>query len=228
MNSMQDEEKTENIQNKRMINYLLFNKYITIEIAVAMEKIEREFFVPSEFVSSAYLDLPLPIGYGQTISAPSMVGMMLKELMIKKGMKVLEIGTGSGWQTALLAFLVGENGKVYSVERIQDLANRAEERIKNLGIKNVEIKIGDGTLGMKENAPFDRIIVSASAPEIPKPLIEQLANEGKMLIPIGSGYWQELILVEKDKNGKISTRQILPVMFVPLVGKFAYPENNSE
>jgi len=225
---MQDEEKTENIQNKKMINYLLFNKYITIEIAVAMEKIEREFFVPSEFASSAYLDLPLPIGYGQTISAPSMVGIMLKELMVKKGMKVLEIGTGSGWQTALLAFLVGENGKVYSVEKIQDLASKAEERIKNLGIKNMEIKIGDGTLGMKENAPFDRIIVSASAPEIPKPLIEQLANEGKMLIPIGSGYWQELILVEKDKNGKISTRQILPVMFVPLVGKFAYPENNRE
>ena len=225
---MQDEEKTENIQNKKMINYLLFNKYLTIEIAVAMEKIEREFFVPSEFASSAYLDLPLPIGYGQTISAPSMVGIMLKELMVKKGMKVLEIGTGSGWQTALLAFLVGENGKVYSVEKIQDLASKAEERIKNLGIKNMEIKIGDGTLGMKENAPFDRIIVSASAPEIPKPLIEQLANEGKMLIPIGSGYWQELILVEKDKNGKISTRQILPVMFVPLVGKFAYPENNRE
>jgi protein-L-isoaspartate(D-aspartate) O-methyltransferase len=225
---MQDEEKTENIQNKKMINYLLFNKYITIEIAVAMEKIEREFFVPSEFASSAYLDLPLPIGYGQTISAPSMVGIMLKELMVKKGMKVLEIGTGSGWQTALLAFLVGENGKVYSVEKIQDLASKAEERIKNLGIKNMEIKIGDGTLGMKENAPFDRIIVSASAPEIPKPLIEQLANEGKMLIPMGSGYWQELILVEKDKNGKISTRQILPVMFVPLVGKFAYPENNRE
>jgi len=224
---MQNKEK-ENVQNKKMINYLLFNKCITIEIAVAMEKIEREFFVPSEFASSAYLDLPLPIGYGQTISAPSMVGIMLKELMVKKGMKVLEIGTGSGWQTALLAFLVGEKGKVYSIERIQELASKAEERIKNLGIKNVEIKIGDGTLGMKENAPFDRIIVSASAPEIPKPLIEQLANEGKMLIPIGSGYWQELILVEKDKNGKISTSPILPVMFVPLVGKFAYPENNRE
>jgi protein-L-isoaspartate(D-aspartate) O-methyltransferase len=224
---MQNKEK-ENVQNKRMINYLLFNKYITIEIAVAMEKIEREFFVPSEFASSAYLDLPLPIGYGQTISAPSMVGIMLKELMVKKGMKVLEIGTGSGWQTALLAFLVGEKGKVYSIERIQDLASKAEERIKNLGIKNVEIKIGDGTLGMKENAPFDRIIVSASAPEIPKPLIEQLANEGKMLIPIGSGYWQELILVQKDKNEKISTSPLFPVMFVPLVGKFAYPENNRE
>jgi len=225
---MQKKEKIENIQNKRMINYLLYNKYITPKIAEAMEKIEREYFVPNELVSSAYIDLPLPIGYRQTISAPSIIGIMLKELMIKEGMKVLEIGTGSGWQTALLSFLVGEKGKVYSIEKISQLAKKAEERMQLFRIKNVEIKVGDGTLGLKEKSPFDRIIVSASAPEIPKPLLEQLANEGRMLIPIGTGYWQELMLIEKDKNGKISIHPILPVMFVPLVGKFAYPEEENE
>ncbi|MCX8202398.1 MAG: protein-L-isoaspartate(D-aspartate) O-methyltransferase [Candidatus Micrarchaeota archaeon] len=211
-------------KNKIMIDYLLKNNFIDERIAKAMEEIKREYFIEGPLKESSYIDLPLPIGFGQTISAPSIVGIMMKELDVKEGINVLEIGTGSGWQTALLGKLVGENGKVFSIERIKELAEKARQRISEIKIKNIVIKTGDGTQGWPENAPYDRIIVSASAPEIPKPLLEQLKNGGKMIIPIGVSYWQDLILVEKDGTGKIRMKNLLPVMFVPLVGKFGYPE----
>lgn len=212
-------------KNKVMIEYLLKNNYINEKIAEAMEKMKREYFIEEPFKDSSYIDLPLPIGFGQTISAPSIVGIMLRELDVEEGMKILEIGTGSGWQTALLSELVGKNGKVYSIERIRELAEKTKKRLIELDIKNVEIIIGDGTEGFEKEAPFDRIIVSASSPEIPKPLIDQLKTNGKMLIPVGISYWQDLILVEKDEKGDVRTKAILPVMFVPLVGRFGYPEN---
>lgn len=217
-------EEMKEDKNEIMIKYLLENDYITEKIANVMREIKREFFVPQELRESSYLDLPLPIGFGQTISAPSIVGIMIKELEVKEGMKILEIGTGSGWQTCLLAKLVGKNGKVYSIERIKELANDAEKKIKELKIENVEIFVKDGTEGLQEKGEFDRIIVSASAPQIPPPLLEQLKKNGKMIIPIGLGYWQDLILVEKDENGNMSMRKLLPVMFVPLIGRFGYPE----
>ncbi|MEM4589905.1 MAG: protein-L-isoaspartate(D-aspartate) O-methyltransferase [Candidatus Micrarchaeia archaeon] len=212
-------------KNSIMIEYLLKNNYIDEKIASAMREIKRELFIPAELKDSSYLDLPLPIGFGQTISAPSMVGIMLKELDVKEGTTVLEVGTGSGWQTCLLAKLVGNNGKIYSIERIKELAENAKQIIKQLGIENVEIIVKDGTEGLQERSPFDRIIVSAGAPQIPPPLLEQLKKGGKMLIPLGIGYWQDLVLVEKNENGGITTRAILPVMFVPLLGRFGYPKN---
>lgn len=214
--------------NEKMIVYLLENKYITPEIALAMKTIKREFFVDKYFRESCYLDLPLSIGFGQTISAPSIVGIMLKELDVKKGMKILEIGTGSGWQTALLSKLVGKEGTVYSIERIEQLEQIAKERFQELKINNILTKVGDGSEGWKEYAPFDRIIVSASTPKIPDPLIEQLSESGKMIIPIGISYWQDLIRVEKSESGEIKIEKLLPVLFVPLVGRFGYPEEGHE
>ncbi|MEM3408262.1 MAG: protein-L-isoaspartate(D-aspartate) O-methyltransferase [Candidatus Micrarchaeia archaeon] len=213
-------------KNSIMIEYLLKNNYIDERIASAMREIKRELFIPAELKDSSYLDLPLPIGFGQTISAPSIVGIMLKELNVREGMTVLEIGTGSGWQTCLLAKLVGNSGKIYSIERIKELAENAKQIIKQLGIENVEIIVKDGTEGLREKSPFDRIIVSAASPQIPLPLLEQLKKGGKMLIPLGIGYWQDLVLVEKNENEGISTRAILPVMFVPLVGRFGYYEKD--
>ncbi|MCS7109733.1 MAG: protein-L-isoaspartate(D-aspartate) O-methyltransferase [Candidatus Micrarchaeota archaeon] len=215
----------ENIErNKIMIEYLIKSGYIDKRIGSVMEEIKREEFVDDSLKEYSYIDTPLPIGFGQTISAPSIVGLMMKELDIKEGMKILEIGTGSGWQTAMLCKLVGENGKVFSVERIKELAEMAKERLVKLGIKNVEIKVGDGTIGWIENAPYDRIIVGAAAPDVPKPLIEQLNIKGKLIIPVGHLYWQELVLVEKGEK-EIKVKNLLPVMFVPLVGRYGYSEN---
>lgn len=215
-------------KNRKMINYLLQNNYIDNKVAVAMEKIKREYFIEGPLKDSSYLDLPLPIGFGQTISAPSIIGIMLKELNVREGDKVLEVGTGSGWQTALLSHLVGKSGMVYSTERIEQLAKIAKERIEGLNIKNVEIKVCDGSEGWKERAPFDRIIVSASTPQIPPPLLEQLKPNGKMIIPVGISYWQDLILVEKNEKGDINQRVLLPIVFVPLIGRFGYNEENEE
>jgi protein-L-isoaspartate(D-aspartate) O-methyltransferase len=185
----------------------------------AMMKVKRELFVPEKCKSMAYADMPLPIGHGQTISAPHMVAIMVQLLDLREGMKVLDIGTGSGYHAAIMAQLVGSTGYIYSVEIIPELVKMAGENLKVAGIENVTVIQGDGSLGLPEYAPYDRINVAASAPEVPKPLMDQLAKGGKMAVPVGS-YYQELVLVTKE-DGSTSQR-LMAVAFVPLVGRFGH------
>ncbi len=185
----------------------------------AMMKVKREHFVPEKCKSLAYADMPLPIGHSQTISAPHMVAIMVQLLDLREGMKVLDIGTGSGYHAAVMAQLVGSSGYIYSVEIIPELVKMAGENLKVAGIENVTVIQGDGSLGLPEYAPYDRINVAASAPEVPKPLMDQLAKGGKMAVPVGS-YYQELVLVTKE-DGSTSQR-LMAVAFVPLVGRFGH------
>ena len=185
----------------------------------AMMKVKRELFVPEKCKSLAYADMPLPIGHGQTISAPHMVAIMAQLLDLREGMKVLDVGTGSGYHAAVMAKLVGSTGYIYSVEIIPELVKMARENLKATGIGNVTVVQGDGSLGLPEYAPYDRINIAASAPEVPKPLVDQLAKGGKMAVPLGS-YYQELVLVTKE-NG-ITVQKLMAVAFVPLVGRFGH------
>src|SRR3989338_5176377 len=178
----------------------------------AMRKVKRHLFVPLEYWSLAYTDGPLPIGMGQTISQPYIVALMTELLNLKGNEKVLEIGTGSGYQAAVLAELTKE---VYTIEILAPLANKAEKLLKELGYSNVYVRHGDGFLGWPEFAPFDAIIVTCAPAEIPVPLIEQLAEGGRMVIPVGN-LWQELKLLRKVK-GKIVITDIIPVRFVPML-----------
>jgi len=205
---------------KRMVEEQLIPRGIKNErVLEAFLKVERHKFVPAELWESAYADYPLPIGEGQTISQPYIVALMTEELDLSGSEKVLEIGTGSGYQAAILAELAGE---VYSIERFAGLARRAEDALVSLGYANVKIKVGDGTLGWEEFAPFDRIIITAASPRVPLPLAEQLKEGGKLILPLGEGFGQVLTLVEK-KRDKLESTQICGCVFVPLVGKFAYP-----
>jgi protein-L-isoaspartate(D-aspartate) O-methyltransferase len=190
------------------------------EVLEAMKRVERHLFVPSHFRDQAYDDYPLPIGGNQTISAPHMVAMMCDYLELKEGEKVLEIGTGSGYHVAVIAEIIGEKGYVYSIERIKELVEFSKENLKKAGYRNVSVIPGDGTLGLPEHAPFDKISVTCAAPDVPPPLLEQLKVGGKMVIPIGK-YMQELYLIEK-KNG-VEKKRKCDVVFVPLVGKYGFP-----
>lgn len=182
----------------------------------AMGKVQRHRFVPPDIVRYAYRNRPLPIGYGQTISQPFLVAYMTELLQVGKGSKVLEVGTGSGYQAAILGELVK---KVYSIEIVEPLATRATKTLKVNGYTNVEVKAGDGYYGWEQHAPFDAIIVTAVASHVPPPLIQQLKRGGRMLIPLGSNFMpQHLVLVEKDMQDRVRTRELLPVRFVPLVG----------
>ena len=183
----------------------------------AMKDVSREDFVPKPLRIFAYDNRPLPIGYGQTISQPYIVAIMTDLLMPKPGDRVLEVGTGSGYQAAVLSKLVKE---VYTIEIIPELAKEAADRLKRLGYANVRTKTGDGYYGWKEAAPFDSIIVTAAASQIPPPLVKQLKPGGRMIIPVGSPFYtQQLVLVTKEAKGKITLKQLLPVRFVPLTGK---------
>ncbi len=178
----------------------------------AMRKVERHKFVPPNLVEHAYLDRPLPIGYGQTISQPFIVAYMTEVVNPKPGHKVLEIGAGSGYQAAVLAEIVKE---VYTIEIIKELFDLSSKRLKELDYKNVKVKHGDGYYGWEEHAPFDAIVVTAAAEYIPPPLIEQLKDGGKMIIPVGSPFLnQNLVLVEK-KGDEFTTKSLMPVRFVP-------------
>ncbi|MDI6640953.1 MAG: protein-L-isoaspartate(D-aspartate) O-methyltransferase [Elusimicrobiota bacterium] len=179
----------------------------------ALLKVERHKFVPENVRKLAYEDYPLPIGEGQTISQPYIVAFMTEQLSLRGSEKVLEIGTGSGYQAAILAELCRE---VYSIEIIPELALKAEKLLKEIGYKNIKIKIGDGYLGWEEHSPFDAIIVTCAPEHIPQPLIDQLAEGGRMIIPVGK-YFQELVLIKKLK-GKIIKKRVLPVRFVPMKG----------
>ena len=178
----------------------------------AMRKVPRHLFLPASQKDSAYDDAPLPIGFGQTISQPYIVAYMTEVLNPQKGQRFLEVGTGSGYQAAVLAEIVDT---VYTIEIIPELGKRASARLSAMGYKNITVKIGDGYEGWKEHAPFDGIMVTAGAESIPPPLIEQLKDGGRMVIPVGSPYLvQNLILVEK--HGKaVLKRNLIPVRFVP-------------
>lgn len=182
----------------------------------ALGEVERHRFVPDELAPIAYLNRPLPIGHGQTISQPFIVALMTDLMQLKAGDKVLEIGTGSGYQAAVLAEM---GAQVYSVEIIEPLAKRADDHLRAMGYSTIKTRIGDGYYGWPEEAPFDAVIVTAAASEVPPPLIEQLKSGGRMVIPLGSPFAdQNLMLVEKQPDGTVTSRQVLPVRFVPLTG----------
>lgn len=183
-------------------------------VIAAMLKVPRHLFVPEEMRDMAYRDEPLPIGYGQTISQPYIVAYMTEALKLRPEDKVLEIGTGSGYQTAILAELVRD---VYTIEIIPELSERAQVTLKNLGYTNIEFLIGDGSKGWPEKAPFDAILVSAAPAEVPPALVEQLQINGRLVIPVGTDS-QELVLIKKTKKGLEKTR-LLGVRFVPLIIK---------
>jgi protein-L-isoaspartate(D-aspartate) O-methyltransferase len=183
----------------------------------AMRTVPRHRFVRHDDLRRAYSDQPLPIGKGQTISQPYIVGYMTDALELSSESKVLEIGTGSGYQAAVAAEIARE---VYTIEIIEALAETAEERLKELGYRNVFAKAGDGYYGWEEKGPFDAIIITAAAGLVPPPLKEQLKPGGKMILPLGSPYGaQTLVLITKDEKGKIHSRSLLPVRFVPMTGQ---------
>ncbi len=203
-------------ERSKMVKFQLMGRDITDkDVLAAMERVPRHEFVPEEYRSQAYADHPLPIGYGQTISQPYIVALMTQLLELRPTDKVLEIGTGSGYQAAILAELCKE---VYTVEIIKELAEQAEKRLKRLGYTNIHVKHADGYYGWEEHAPYDAIIVTAAPDHIPPPLIAQLKDGGRMVIPVGPpGGYQTLWLVKKSGE-QIITRNITGVIFVPLTG----------
>lgn len=182
----------------------------------AMRSVKRHLFVPRNSIANAYDDRPLPIGYGQTISQPFIVAYMTEVIKPRPEFKVLEIGTGSGYQAAVLAEIVKE---VYTIEIVSELGNTATERLKKVGYKNVNVKVADGYYGWKENGPYDAIIVTAAAEFIPPPLIEQLKDGGKMVIPVGSPFFTQTLMLIEKKGKKITTKSLMPVVFVPFTRK---------
>lgn len=180
----------------------------------AMRRVPRHRFVPDNLIDSSYEDNPLPLILGQTISQPYIVGYMTQALALRGGERVLEIGTGSGYQAAILAEIAGE---VYTIEILPELETLARVTLEGMGYKNIRFRCGDGYQGWPEASPFDRIIVTAAPDHIPQPLIDQLKPGGKMIIPVGS-VEQELVLIEKTESG-ISRRSAIPVRFVPMTGK---------
>ncbi len=223
------EEESFKEQRRRLVEMLVTEGVIRSEkVKRAMLEVPRELFVPEPYRRYAYADTPLPIGMGQTISAPHMVALMCELLELDEGMKVLEIGTGSGYHAAVIAEIVapkGSNnpGKVYTIERIPELAEFARRNLEKAGyLDRVVVLVGNGTLGYPKEAPYDRILVTAAAPDIPEPLIEQLKVKGKLVIPVGPKYMQYLYIVEKIDEGKVRATKSIPCMFVPLIGKYGW------
>ncbi len=189
-------------------------------VLAAFYKVPRHKFVPPDKIDSAYGDFPVPIGAGQTISQPYIVALMTELLDLKGSEKVLEIGAGSGYQAAILAGLARE---VYTIERVPALAIKTGGIFKELGYNNIKLKTGDGTLGWPEEAPFDRVIITAASPVVPQPLGEQLKENGKLVLPLGESFSQILTLVEKE-SGELHYKDICGCVFVPLVGKYGLRE----
>ncbi|AEK73833.1 protein-L-isoaspartate O-methyltransferase [Thermococcus sp. 4557] len=207
---------------ERTVERLFRERIIRSEVVrKSFLKYPRYLFVEKRYRDYAHVDEPLPIPAGQTISAPHMVAIMLELAKLEPGMKVLEIGTGSGWNAALIAELV--KGDVYTVERIPELVEFARRNLERAGVENVHVFLGDGTKGFPPKAPYEGIIVTAGAPKIPEPLIEQLKPGGRLIIPVG-GYhlWQDLYIVTKDENGWIRKKRWGGVAFVPLIGEHGW------
>jgi protein-L-isoaspartate(D-aspartate) O-methyltransferase len=201
-------------QRQRMVEQQLKPRGIKDErVLAAMAKVPREEFVPVDVRVDAYEDGPLPIGYDQTISQPYIVAFMTEQLRPRPSDRVLEIGSGSGYQAAILAELVAD---VYTIDIIEPLAKSAEATLQRLGYKNVHVRVGDGYKGWPEEAPFDAIIVTCAPDKVPQPLVDQLKDGGRMVIPVGERFAQQLYLLEK-KNGKLKESVTLPVRFVPML-----------
>src|SRR5437762_4976002 len=201
-------------QRERIVKEQIVMRGVVEEpVLAAMRKVPREEFVPAEFRAESYTDRPLPIGYDQTISQPFIVAFMTEELRPQPIDRVLEIGTGSGYQAAILAELVAE---VYSIEIIEPLAKNAEAMLQRLGYTNVYVYTGSGYKGWPDHAPFDSIIVTCAPEHVPQPLLDQLKEGGRMIIPVGAKYAQELYLFEK-RNGRLQQSAVLPVRFVPML-----------
>lgn len=207
-------------QRNNLVNTLKYKGITDNKVLEAMLKVPRDEFIESNLKSSSYVDAPQPIGDGQTISQPYIVALMTEHLRLKGCEKVLELGTGCGYQTAILCELAKE---VYSIERIESLCSKSKENLKKLGYTNAHLFLGDGTLGLPEYAPYDAIIVTATSPEIPSPLKSQLASGGRMVIPVGKSSPQELIVVIRQGD-TFSLNYICGVSFVPLIGKYAWSE----
>ena len=203
-------------QRQLMVQQQLVTRGINdARVLGAMAKVPREEFVPPDARAAGYEDGPLPIGYGQTISQPYIVAFMTEQLRLDPNDRVLEVGTGSAYQAAILAELVSE---VYSIEIVEPLAKNAEATLQRLGYKNVHVKIGDGYKGWPEEAPFDAIIVTCAPDKVPQPLVDQLKDGARMIIPVGDRFAQQLYLLEK-KNGQLKQSATLPVRFVPMASE---------
>jgi protein-L-isoaspartate(D-aspartate) O-methyltransferase len=208
-------------ERQRLVTNLTREGYIQTEpVKQAFRTIPREAFLPDSLHNYAYVDIPLDIGQGQTISAPHMVAIMCESLDITDGQKVLEIGTGSGYHAAIVAQLVGKTGHVYTIERFESLAKKAKENLKQIGCTNVIVEVGDGSCGLPLYQPYDRIYVTCAAPNLPQPLIDQLQDPGKLLVPVGDKFC-ELTLLEM-KRGKSVIHHLGGCVFVPLVGKYGH------
>ncbi len=207
-------------QRRRLIEKIRERGIDDLEVLRAFDLVPRHIFVPEAVRHRAYEDAALPIGFGQTASQPSLQALYLQLLALNPTDKVLEIGTGSGYLTALLAQLAGN---VFSVERVRELSVRARQALDQLRISRVALLVGDGTIGWARFAPYDAILVSAGAPAVPPALVEQLAVGGRMLIPIGDREQQTLTLVRRTENGTVS-EPITACVFVPLIGRFAWPD----
>jgi protein-L-isoaspartate(D-aspartate) O-methyltransferase len=204
------------LERQRMVDAQLRDRDIVdARVLDAMGRVPRELFVPPEEQRRAYADAALPIGYGQTISQPYMVARICEVLALRGSEGVLDVGTGSGYQAAVLAELAEE---VVTIERVPELAEAAREAIAAAGYTNVEVRVGDGTLGVPDRAPYDAIAVAAAAPDVPEPLYEQLVPNGRMAIPVGGRRSQELLLVVRSPEGPAVVRSV-PCRFVPLVGE---------
>lgn len=197
------------------------------ELVKAFKKVPRHEFIPENVGGYAYADRPLPIGRDQTISAPSMIAIMMESLNLSPGQRVLEIGAGSGYNAALVAEVVGKKGEVVTVERISQLADFAEGNLKKTGYGWVKVVVGDGTCGYEKGAPWDRILVTACTPELPKPLIKQLKVEGRLGAPVGQHYmFQTWVVAEKRGEKELKIHEHGGCSFVPLVGKCGWKEED--
>lgn len=210
-------------ERDRLVDGLVRRGYIvTPAVEKAMRSVPREEFLPPELREDAYVDTPLPIGEGQTISAPHMVAIMVEKLELAPGLRVLEIGAGSGYHAAVAAELVKPDGHIFTIERIEPLVRFAIQNLNRAGYSSLVTVIhGDGTKGLADKAPFDRIFVAAGAPDIPKPLTDQLADGGKMLVPVGGRYYQDLIKIER-RGGRLVKEAHGGCVFVPLIGEYGY------
>lgn len=216
MNTMSNIQQEFSTERKLMVAQQLRARQISdSRVLEAFESIPRHLFVPKEYQASAYEDHPYPIDYEQTISQPYIVAYMIQSLGLMGNQRILEVGTGSGYQTAILSHLAAE---VHSIEVIEPLAKRAAYTLSNLGIKNVFIHIGDGSLGWEQASPYHAIIVSAAAPAVPNSLLKQLAHQGRLILPVGESGNQHLELWTRE-NEDFSYQRLLPVSFVPLKGQ---------
>jgi len=219
--SAENDEMAYSRARKRMVLEQIQSRGIRDKrVLDAFRTVPRHLFVGADLAGQAYRDHPLSIGRGQTISQPYMVAIMTEKLQVSEGDKTLEIGTGSGYQTAILAQM---GARVYTVERLRELSERARENLQKCGYEGIHFRVGDGTLGWPQEAPFDRIIATAGAPSIPQPLLDQLADDGRMVIPVGERHGQVLTVVHK-KQGRFTTETSGACVFVKLVGAHGWRE----